>query len=100
MSDNSDAKRLLRAVGLGVLITILTFVITVAVGSQRLASVLLWQARMICYRECKPDEICEGSIADVSCGLVGLFLGVIIYTVASYGVLTFLSGWRAKRSLK
>lgn len=100
MSDRSDAKRLLRAFGLGVLITTLTIVISVAIGSDRLASVLLWQARMICYRECKPNDICEGTPVDMMCGLVGLFLGVIIYTVASYGVLTFLSGWRGKGAPK
>lgn len=100
MSDKSDARRLLKALGIGVLITILAFVITVAVGSQRLAGVLLWQARMLCYRECPPDDICEGTPVDVMCGLMGLFFGVIIYTVASYLVLTFFSNRRAKRSHK
>jgi hypothetical protein len=100
MPNIINGKRILMALGLGVLITILTFVITVAVGSDLLASILLWQARALCYRECKPGDLCEGNPGDIICALVGLFLGMLIYTLASYMILTLLSIGRAREVIK
>ena len=96
MPDLIDGRRILVALGAGVLITLLAFVVTVVVGSDILARVLLWQARAVCYRECKPGDLCEGSIADIICALFGLALGVLIYTVATYVVLTLLATERRR----
>ncbi len=91
-----DRNRVLTSAAAGVIITIVAFSVVAVADSQGLARILLWPARALCYRECGPDHLCEGTPADLGCAMVGLAFTAAFYASVYYAVLKVRAGWRGR----
>ena len=102
----SRAKLVILSIVCGVIITAVLIWASAAIGNEKVSSVLLWNAAIPVYlvgtgpvlgHDVQGEPIHEGSPVGVLAGLVGLLMGVPVYSAASYFVLRAVTRPAAKK---